>query len=556
MVNFIKKSFKAKMVLIITISIFLSGAGISTVILKSQYDSQLEQMKVDGLNIAKITAQNINDLSTSSSKEEVQKAVDKIGTSNGIQYVTLIDSNMIDVIDSQTEEIGKSFVDDEATINTVKNKKDTTSFYVDPTGANVLDIQVPVEFKVGDMKISSMDIGISMETLNENIFNSIIKSCILTIGLIVIFSIIPIIIINIIVIKPLHEGVKLATLIANKDLREDITTSKQDEIGLIIKSINTAKDNLKEIISEAQISAGEITNSGEILGLSLDSITNKTQNMTVFVDNTNKNMEENIGVIKETKNKIEEIVSNSNETKEISIQVSNFMKVVSESAQVGQNSIKDIIQTIDEIDVSSKSVTNFIIELEREIIKIGDIVNTIAEISEQTHLLALNASIEAARAGEAGKGFAVVAEEVRKLAEESELSLNGISSLTENITGKTKKVVDMIGITSDKIGEGVQQSNVAGNNIEKIIENVDKVENSVSGISKMAIKQSQTVKAVQVFMDKIISTAEVNSERAQEMTKDIEEQMSEFEEISAISNELEGMSIKLTALVHQFKIFK
>lgn len=556
MVNFIKKSFKAKMVLIITISIFLSGAGISTVILKSQYDSQLEQMKVDGLNIAKITAQNINDLSTSSSKEEVQKAVDKIGTSNGIQYVTLIDNNMIDVIDSQTEEIGKSFVDDEATINTVKNKKDTTSFYVDPTGANVLDIQVPVEFKVGDMKISSMDIGISMKTLNENIFNSIIKSCILTIGLIVIFSIIPIIIINIIVIKPLHEGVKLATLIANKDLREDITTSKQDEIGLIIKSINTAKDNLKEIISEAQISAGEITNSGEILGLSLDSITDKTQNMTVFVDNTNKNMEENIGVIKETKNEIEEIVSNSNETKEISIQVSNFMKVVSESAQVGQNSIKDIIQTIDEIDVSSKSVTNFIIELEREIIKIGDIVNTIAEISEQTHLLALNASIEAARAGEAGKGFAVVAEEVKKLAEESELSLNGISSLTENITGKTKKVVDMIGITSDKIGEGVQQSNVAGNNIEKIIENVDKVENSVSGISKMAIKQSQTVKAVQVFMDKIISTAEVNSERAQEMTKDIEEQMSEFEEISAISNELEGMSIKLTALVHQFKIFK
>ncbi|WP_459479947.1 methyl-accepting chemotaxis protein [Clostridium saccharoperbutylacetonicum] len=556
MVNFIKKSFKAKMVLIITISIFLSGAGISTVILKSQYDSQLEQMKVDGLNIAKITAQNINDLSTSSSKEEVQKAVDKIGTSNGIQYVTLIDNNMVDVIDSQTEEIGKSFVDDEATINTVKNKKDTTSFYVDPTGANVLDIQVPVEFKVGDMKISSMDIGISMETLNENIFNSIIKSCILTIGLIVIFSIIPIIIINIIVIKPLHEGVKLATLIANKDLREDITTSKQDEIGLIIKSINTAKDNLKEIISEAQISAGEITNSGEILGLSLDSITNKTHNMTIFVDNTNKNMEENIGVIKETKNEIEEIVSNSNETKEISIQVSNFMKVVSESAQVGQNSIKDIIQTIDEIDVSSKSVTNFIIELEREIIKIGDIVNTIAEISEQTHLLALNASIEAARAGEAGKGFAVVAEEVRKLAEESELSLNGISSLTENITGKTKKVVDMIGITSDKIGEGVQQSNVAGNNIEKIIENVDKVENSVSGISKMAIKQSQTVKAVQVFMDKIISTAEVNSERAQEMTKDIEEQMSEFEEISAISNELEGMSIKLTALVHQFKIFK
>ena len=56
MFKFIKKSFKIKMVLIITISIFLAGTGISAVILKTQYDSQLEQMKIDGVNIAKITA--------------------------------------------------------------------------------------------------------------------------------------------------------------------------------------------------------------------------------------------------------------------------------------------------------------------------------------------------------------------------------------------------------------------------------------------------------------------------------------------------------------------
>ena len=118
--RFIQKSFKAKMVLIITISIFLSGVGISAIILKSQYDSQLEQMKIDGINIARITAKNIENASKEGTKESLQKVVEELGTSNGIQYTALISEDMMDVIDSQEEEIGKSFADDEATIAVIK----------------------------------------------------------------------------------------------------------------------------------------------------------------------------------------------------------------------------------------------------------------------------------------------------------------------------------------------------------------------------------------------------------------------------------------------------
>lgn len=555
MFKFIKKSFRAKIVLIITISIFLSGAGISAIILKAQYDSQLAQMKIDGLNIAKITAKNIESISVNSNEEEVQNIVEELGTSNGIQYTALIDSNMVDVADSQNEEIGKNFTGDPATMETIINKKESISFYVDPTGSNVLDIQVPVNFKVGDKQISSVDVGISMDSLYNNIYKSAISSCMLTIGLIIAFSIIPILIINIIVVNPLREGVKLATSIADKDLSLFISSKSEDEIGSIINSIEQAKNNLKDIISEAQSSSTEVTSSSRILHLSLESIINKTQNMTVFVDNMNKNMQENIDTIKETNTEIEGIVSNSNKTKEISMEVSNFMKDVNQSAVIGKNSIQEIIETIDQIDYSSRNVTDYITELEKETIKIGDIINTITEISEQTNLLALNASIEAARAGEAGKGFAVVADEVRKLAEESGQSLKGIKELTKNIQDKTQKVAEMVSITTDKIGIGVAQSTVAGNNIDKIIKNVDNVENSVSNISEMIIEQSKSIKNVQEFMDKIIFEAKVNSEKSEKMTTDIEEQMSEFEEINTISNELENMAVNLTALVNEFKIY-
>ena len=555
MVNFIRKSFKTKMVLIISISIFLSGVGISALILKAQYDSQLAQMKIDGLNIAKITAQNIESISIGSNEEKVQKIVEQLGTSNGIQYIALIDTNMIDVIDSQKEEIGKSFADDESTIETIRDKKESTSFYVDPTGAKVLDIQVPVNFNAGDNKIASLDVGISMNNLYDSIYKSIINSCILTIGLIIVFSIIPVVIINAIVVKPLRDGVKLATSIADKDLSLAISSKSEDEVGSIIHSIEQAKNNLKDIISEAQSSSTEVTSASEILYLSLDNIISKTQHMTGFVDDMNKNVQENIHIINEAHAEIEEIALNSNKTKKISMEVSNFMKDVNQSAEIGKNSIQEIIDTISEIDDSSKNVTSYIIELENETIKIGDIINTITEISEQTNLLALNASIEAARAGEAGKGFAVVADEVKKLAEESGQALRGINELTKNIQNKTQKVVEMVGITTHKICTGVTQSNVAGNNIDKIIKNVDSVQNSVSTISEMTVEQSKSIKNVQEFMDKIISKAKVNSEKSEKMTTDIEEQMSEFEEINTISNELENMAVNLTALVNEFKIY-
>ncbi len=555
MFKFIKKSFKIKMVLIITISIFLAGTGISAVILKTQYDSQLEQMKIDGLNIAKITAKNIEDASKKGTKESLQQIVEQLGTSNGIQYTALIDKNMVDVIDSQKEERGKSFADDEATIATIKDKKDSSSFYVDPTGSTVLDIQVPVNFKVEDTEIAAVDIGICMDTLYENIYKSIIKSCILTLGLIIVFSIIPILIIDKIVIKPLREGVKLATAIANKDLTVTVLTSSKDEIGSIINSVEQAKNNLKEIIHEAQISAEEVTSASEILHLSLESIASKTENITVFVDDMNKSMEMNVSTIESTNVQVDKIVYNSGQITTICGQVGSFIKSANSSAQIGKDSIQEIINTISEIDDSSKNVTNYIVELEKETTKIGDIVNTIAGISEQTNLLALNASIEAARAGEAGKGFAVVAEEVKKLAEESAQSLKGIDELTKNIKIRTQKVVEMVGRTTDKIGIGVTQSNVVGNNISKVIKEVKSAEDSGYMIMEMVLKQSEAIKSVQESMNEIISKEEANTEKAFQMTADIEEQMSEFEEINTISNELEAMSVELSTLVNEFKVY-
>ena len=81
------------------------------------------------------------------------------------------------------------------------------------------------------------------------------------------------------------------------------------------------------------------------------------------------------------------------------------------------------------------------IQSSKEVEKINILSNSILEISEQTGLLSLNAAIEAARAGESGRGFAVVAEEIGKLAENSNETVEEIQTVTENITKAVSKLI-------------------------------------------------------------------------------------------------------------------
>jgi methyl-accepting chemotaxis protein len=91
--------------------------------------------------------------------------------------------------------------------------------------------------------------------------------------------------INVFVVKPLKEGEDLAEAIAAKDLTVDFSIKREDEIGKILKAILRAKDNLKQIIMEAQQSSDQVASASELLSESLVHVNSCVQDMTNFVEN-------------------------------------------------------------------------------------------------------------------------------------------------------------------------------------------------------------------------------------------------------------------------------
>jgi methyl-accepting chemotaxis protein len=210
-----------------------------------------------------------------------------------------------------------------------------------------------------------------------------------------------------------------------------------------------------------------------------------------------------------------------------------------ESASEGARVVGAAVDKIQQIAFIVSDAAGVVEKLGNSSAEIGEIVQVIEEIADQTNLLALNAAIEAARAGEQGRGFAVVADEVRKLAERTAQATKQISTTIKQIQADTQQAVRGMQRGDAEVQEGLKLAQHAGNALETIVRSTTDVAHIVARMAAAMEQQSSTSHQVaqsiehmsSAIQETTASLGEVarSTERLQEQTEGLQELVSRFD---------------------------
>jgi len=339
----------------------------------------------------------------------------------------------------------------------------------------------------------------------------------------------------------------------NVEIPEKYRKSK-DEIGQLGSVFKAMSDNIRKLIQQVAESAEQLAASAEELNASAAHTAEVVVQVAETVGLTAEGAENQASALADTMtavtslaSAVEQIASNSTTAAEVAEQAAV-------AAHSGGEKIELVVQKMGDIKRVVDHSAEMVTELGNRSKEIGQIVSTISGIADQTNLLALNAAIEAARAGEEGRGFAVVAEEVRKLAEQSQLATKQIAALIESVQSDTSKAVSAMDEGTREVQEGYDAVREAG----KAFAEISDLIKTVSGQNQEILAAVEGIaEGSQRMVDTISQVEQISRQtagQAQSVSAATQEQSATMEEIAASSDVLAQLADQLYQAISWLKV--
>jgi methyl-accepting chemotaxis protein len=257
----------------------------------------------------------------------------------------------------------------------------------------------------------------------------------------------------------------------------------QDITGAIADAVNVTVTQLHKVVESINDTAGQVSRA---TSHAQDIATRLTDAASRQV----KDIEQAVGSVQLMTQSIGEVSTSADESANVARQ---SLQTTERGAQAVQASVASMSQIRDQIQETSKRIKR----LGESSQEIGEIVDLISDISEQTNVLALNAAIQAATAGEAGRGFTVVAEEVQRLAERSAEATKQIGGLVKTIQSDTQEAVSAMEYSTQGVVEGTKLSDAAGQalkEIEQVTRNLAELIQSIAVSTQMQVDIADEVR--------------------------------------------------------------
>jgi methyl-accepting chemotaxis protein len=328
------------------------------------------------------------------------------------------------------------------------------------------------------------------------------------------------------ILSPLRKIAEAIESMSDGNLTKRIEVLWKDEIGEIATHLNVFSEKLWNTF--VQFSKGSIVASSTAMLLD-----NAARQMT-------SGMEQSVVQVNSVATASEEMSTTSSEITQNCVSATKSSEKANGAAITGETVINETVAVMDRINSIVKSSAKTVGSLGERSDQIGEVINLINDIADQTNLLALNAAIEAARAGEQGRGFAVVADEVRKLAERTTEATKQIGQTIKAMQTETKQAVISMEEGVKAVEVGTQDARKSGDALKDILKQINLVTSEISQIAVASEQQTATANEI--------------AQNIQHISGAMEETARNVSENAEAASQMAGLSAELKKLIGQFRL--
>ena len=329
-------------------------------------------------------------------------------------------------------------------------------------------------------------------------------------------------------LQPLHVMTRAMQNIAEGegDLTRRLAVNSKDEFGTLgsafnhfVERVHTSMREVSSATEQVNEVALRVVSASNASMLNSDEQASRTNSVAAAINE--------LGAA------AQEIASNAAQA---SHQASDARGLAQEGQQVVERSINSMQQLSQMLGTSSGHIES----LNDKTVNIGQILEVITSISQQTNLLALNAAIEAARAGEAGRGFAVVADEVRNLAHRTQESAQQVQTMIEELQVSARASVSTMEESQRHSADSVEIANRAGERLISVTERIGEIDGMNQSVATATEEQTSVVESINMDITEINTLNQEGVENLQSTLR--------------ACNDLEQQAARLKQLVGSFRI--
>ncbi|AWB26321.1 HAMP domain-containing methyl-accepting chemotaxis protein [Halococcoides cellulosivorans] len=314
-----------------------------------------------------------------------------------------------------------------------------------------------------------------------------------------------------------------------------------------VQQLGDSIESVQSIATEVAASSEEVTASAEEIEAASEEVATSVEEISHGAETQTENLQEVAGEMNDMSATVEEIASSSEE-------VAATATSAVERGETGREHASEASTEIEAIESTADEATDQVQQLDDKMEEIGEIVEMITGIAEQTNMLALNASIEAARAGEAGEGFGVVANEIKSLAEDAGQATTKIEARIEEVQATTDETVSEMEEMRERVASGSETIEDAIAMFDDIADSIQEAEDGIREISEATDDQAASTEEVVSMVDQVSSVSQQTSAEASNVSAATEEQSSSLSEATQTLQDLSMLADDLHDEVSDFDV--